>query len=357
MLRGRFPRTPHVVNGPLKGAAVTRDDLTLTEDEADLFIYRDMHPAGAALQLVVEEKLDGANLGISLASDGGTLQAQNRSHYVNGATASQWAGLPRFLADTREELLALFYALPDSPEAQRAIAAGASSTATVSLRLGQPPVATDAEETAAHPSNPACDWIVFGEWLAAQHSVFYDALPSPFVVFDIYHVPSQRFLAADLRDALVGQHCPSLPTSHRVAAWPLTALRPRQQQRGSAKAGGRRESPPPPPTTTASPQPRAVLDAWDAIHELWHRRRSHFFADDGGGSTAGAGAVGRASTSNALPRMMEGVVMRLEDTAAGFQLARCKAVHDEFIAAVEDGGHWRKQALVKNIIVGTPMDS
>jgi hypothetical protein len=45
---------------------------------------------------------------------------------------------------------------------------------------------------------------------------------------------------------------------------------------------------------------------------------------------------------------MEGVVIRLDDEERGTQLMRCKAVHDEFIAAIDD--HWRSKAAVKNIV-------
>jgi hypothetical protein len=355
-LRGRFPRTPHLVNGPLSGKAVARDDLTLSAADADLFIFRDGHGPNACaaepggdvpIRLVVEEKLDGANLGFGLAADGGTILAQNRSHHVNGATAPQWAGMPRFLDETKAELLSLFYALPDDPRVQAAIKAplNAHSIAKGSGPggFGQPPVAAaGSRETAAHPENPACDWLIFGEWLAYQHSVFYDKLPSPFVVFDLYHAPSQRFLSAGLRNSLVEAHCPSLVTSRCIYSGPLEMRPTGKAANKPAKAGAKKGGATTVGINTA-PVPEKVT-SWDDFHNLWHHRESGFFAGHGDKArTAGGDAAGAAAV-----RHMEGAVLRVDDAAAGFQLMRCKAVHDEFVAAIDE--HWRKQALVKNIV-------
>ena len=73
----RFPHTPHLA---WLGAGEPRDDKVLTPVEA-----------GALLSDVVsvEEKLDGANLGFSLGSDG-QLRAQNRGQYLSAPHAGQW---------------------------------------------------------------------------------------------------------------------------------------------------------------------------------------------------------------------------------------------------------------------------
>lgn len=357
-LRGRFPRTPHVVNGPLKGGAVTRDDLTIAEEDADSFVFLcdDNQTTGArAPILTVEEKLDGANLGISLADDGGTLLCQNRSHYVNGSSAPQWSGLPAFIAEVKDELLELFYSLSEYPEVQIVVAGPSSQLPIATRRLGQPPLPTTPSDASAecsrHPSIAACDWIVYGEWLAAQHSVFYDLLPAPFVVFDIYHAPTQRFLSVALRNALMARHCPSLPCAHQIASWTLTTVKPYSRKQRATVT---------PAASAPVVLPNTVLRSWDDVHAVWHRKPSRFFDMERMENNGG-----RSTTSTMLPRMMEGVVLRLDDptlavapgtarlpaTACGVQVARCKAVHDEFVAAVDEGGHWRKQALIKNIVV------
>lgn len=56
----------------------------MTAADCELFL------GAGKLSVTVEEKVDGANLGISI--DGSTQQVmfQNRSHFVNAATAAQW---------------------------------------------------------------------------------------------------------------------------------------------------------------------------------------------------------------------------------------------------------------------------
>ena len=61
----RFPHTPHLA---WLGAGSPRDDKVLSAAQAQALL---------AGEVVVEEKLDGANLGFSLATDG-ELRAQNR---------------------------------------------------------------------------------------------------------------------------------------------------------------------------------------------------------------------------------------------------------------------------------------
>ena len=65
----RFPHTPHLA---WLGAGVPRDDKVLSPEEANKIL------AGS---IVVEEKLDGANLGLSIGPDG-QLRAQNRGQYL-----------------------------------------------------------------------------------------------------------------------------------------------------------------------------------------------------------------------------------------------------------------------------------
>jgi hypothetical protein len=77
----KFPRTHHLFD--TGGSAVSSDDLVLaTGDELGTWFGPD------ARELVVQEKIDGANLGISLTADYQVL-CQNRSHYVNSSSHSQ----------------------------------------------------------------------------------------------------------------------------------------------------------------------------------------------------------------------------------------------------------------------------
>ena len=90
----RFPRTPHLA---WLGRAVPRDDKLLSAGEA-----RDL----LAEEVVVEEKVDGANLGISVGTDG-KLRGQNRGQYVTPTALGQFKNLTRWM-DLRER------ALPDA---------------------------------------------------------------------------------------------------------------------------------------------------------------------------------------------------------------------------------------------------
>jgi hypothetical protein len=77
----RFPHTPHIA---WLGEAQPRDDKVQSPNEAKALL---------ADEVVVEEKIDGANLGISLGPDG-LLRAQNRGQYLAEPHAGQFARLP-----------------------------------------------------------------------------------------------------------------------------------------------------------------------------------------------------------------------------------------------------------------------
>ena len=115
------------------------------------------HEVGLLLagEVVVEEKLDGANLGLSLESDG-NLRAQNRGQYLAIPHAGQFARLPAWLAQHGNELAAAL---------------------TPSL-------------------------ILFGEWCAARHSLDYSALPDWFLLFDVYDRSSGKFWSTRRRNAM-----------------------------------------------------------------------------------------------------------------------------------------------------------
>jgi len=146
----RFPHTPHLV---WLGEGAPRDDKVLSPAEADALLAR---------AVVVEEKLDGANLGFSIASDG-HLRAQNRGQYLQRPYAGQFARLPEWLARNEEHLV------------------GALTP----------------------------DLMVFGEWVAARHSLDYTGLPDWWLVFDVYDRRAQRFWSTQRRDAWA--HAAGLP--------------------------------------------------------------------------------------------------------------------------------------------------
>lgn len=139
----RFPHTPHLA---WLGDGAPRDDKVLSPNEANILLDGDV---------VVEEKLDGANLGISISPEG-ELRAQNRGQYLSTPYAGQFARLAGWLAlhgDTIREML-----------------------------------------------NP--NLILFGEWCAARHSLDYSALPDVFLLFDVYDRVAKRFWSSRRRNEL-----------------------------------------------------------------------------------------------------------------------------------------------------------
>jgi hypothetical protein len=139
----RFPHTPHIA---WLGSGAPRDDKVLSTEEASALL---------AAPVVVEEKLDGANLGISLDA-GGKLRAQNRGQYLVEPYAGQFSRLSAWLAQHESALV-------------------------------------DALDSTL---------MLFGEWCAARHSLDYAALPDWFLLFDVYDRAQQRFWSSARRDAL-----------------------------------------------------------------------------------------------------------------------------------------------------------
>jgi hypothetical protein len=88
----KFPHTPHLF---WLGAGTPRDDKVLKPGEAAEFLSG---------EIVVEEKVDGANLGISLGPSG-RLRAQSRGNYLApGKSHAQWNQqnqLPSLLGPSR----------------------------------------------------------------------------------------------------------------------------------------------------------------------------------------------------------------------------------------------------------------
>lgn len=139
----RFPHTPHLV---WLGEGSPRDDKVLSPNEVSALLAGDV---------VVEEKLDGANLGLSLTPDG-CLRAQNRGQYLTEPHAGQFARLPAWLAQHGDGLRSVL----------------------------KPKL------------------ILFGEWCAARHSLDYAALPDWFLLFDVYDRTADRFWSSSRRNAL-----------------------------------------------------------------------------------------------------------------------------------------------------------
>jgi RNA ligase len=138
----KYPRTRH-----LEGSRLQPGDQDL--EAAPLEVLRGRH-------VVVEEKLDGANAGISL-DEAGRPALQSRGHFlVGGARERHWDLFKRWAAARASQLTSL-------------------------LAGGR---------------------VLYGEWLYAKHTVFYDRLPHYFLEFDILE-PGDGFLSTDRRRRLL----------------------------------------------------------------------------------------------------------------------------------------------------------
>src|SRR5688572_13433341 len=88
----RFPHTPHLA---WLGPGAPREDKVLNPKEVDTLLAADV---------LVEEKVDGANLGLS-ADERGELRGQNRGSYLDLESPSgQWKPLKRWLSTRRHAL-------------------------------------------------------------------------------------------------------------------------------------------------------------------------------------------------------------------------------------------------------------
>jgi RNA ligase len=140
----KFPHTPHL---EWLGEGKPRDDKVLSAHEAQDFLR------GPA---VVEEKVDGANIGIGFDSSGSPI-VRNRGTILKTGAHPQFQPLWWWLAEHRADL-----------------------ASALSERL-----------------------VLFGEWCFAVHSIRYDSLPDWFLAFDVYEMAADRFWSSDRRDALV----------------------------------------------------------------------------------------------------------------------------------------------------------
>lgn len=93
----KFPRTAHLFD---LGTA-TSDDLVSNIDNVSL-------PADENTTILITEKLDGANMGISLSPDGAVV-VQNCSHVINSETHRQFRALDEFLSSHRAVLYEILH--------------------------------------------------------------------------------------------------------------------------------------------------------------------------------------------------------------------------------------------------------
>jgi hypothetical protein len=152
----KYPRTPH-----LFGSTGTENDRRLGPAESAAFI--------AAPSLLVEEKLDGTNVGIHFTTCG-RMVLQCRGHEITEGMHPQYDLFKQWTMVKRPVLEAML----------------------------------------------ADRFILFGEWLYARHSVYYRKLPHYFFEFDLYDKEAGHFLDLEARTAkLSGSGIHTVPVVHR----------------------------------------------------------------------------------------------------------------------------------------------
>jgi len=155
----KFPSTVHLA---FLGETEVREDKCMSRQE------REESLSG---EVIVEEKVDGANLGISFDEHGNVI-CQNRGAHLVRPFGGQWRPLQRWIDEKMNRLFDL------------------------------------AEDRL----------ILFGEWCYARHSVNYDALPDWFILFDVYDKVRSRFYSVMRRNAIAESlaipHVPEIDRGH-----------------------------------------------------------------------------------------------------------------------------------------------
>lgn len=155
----KYPRTPH-----LFGSRGTDDDRHMDERSSRSFAQ---DPS-----LILEEKLDGTNVGIHFLASG-RLVLQARGHEIGEGEHPQYDLFKQWVSVKRATLEGML----------------------------------------------ADRYIMYGEWLYAKHSIHYRALPHYFFEFDIYDKTASAFLDLESRLILLDSTgIATVPVVHRGAA-------------------------------------------------------------------------------------------------------------------------------------------
>ena len=139
----KYPRTPHI-----QGSRLQPGDEDLRQRP-----FSDI----AGKHVVLEEKIDGANTAISF-TDEGELRLQSRGHFLTGGYRERHYNLLKQWGAVHKDCL---YKV-----------------------LG-------------------CRYIMYGEWMYAKHTVYYDLLPHYFMEFDVLDRDTGRFLDTPSRHKLL----------------------------------------------------------------------------------------------------------------------------------------------------------
>jgi RNA ligase len=246
----KYPRTHHLEGSRLQPGDEDLESVPLS----DL----------AGSRLVVEEKLDGGNAGISFDADG-RMYLQSRGHFLEGGGRERHFDLFKTWASRwRRELWG-----------------------TLGPR-----------------------YVLYGEWLYAKHTIFYDALPHYFLEFDILDLETDRFLATvERRRLLAGLPVRSVPVLHEGPIADPAAL-------------------------------KALLGPSAFKTQAWRDR----LAAAAGAAPHDPALVQRQTDPSPL---MEGLYIKVEEHGA--VAGRFKYVRHDFLRVVIDSeSHWQSRPILPN---------
>jgi hypothetical protein len=246
----KYPRTPHL------------EDSRLQPGDEGLGGVPFATVAGRFL--VVEEKVDGANAGLCFDADG-RLHLQSRGHFLTGGPREKHFNLFKQWAHGHVEAL-------------------------------RPVLGTR--------------FVLYGEWLYAKHTIFYDRLPHYFLEFDVLDTDTGDFLSTERRRQLLA----GLPLVPVPVLWSGMA-RTMDELRGLIG-----------PSLHKSPDWRERLTEACAVRKI------------------DADQVWNETDRSDL---MEGLYIKVEE--GGHVVERSKYIRASFLTAVLDSGsHWLKRPIVPN---------
>jgi RNA ligase len=246
----KYPRTRH-----LEGSRLQPGD-----EDLEAVPFAEL----AGRFVVAEEKLDGANAALNFDT-AGMLWLQSRGHFLTGGP--------------REKHFAPFKAWAHSvADALRPV-------------LGS-------------------RYVLYGEWLYAKHTIFYDRLPHHFLEFDILDTETGDFLSTDRRRELLA----GLPVWSVPVLWSGV---PESLKQLTDRIG---------PSLYKSPD--------------WRDRLREAAVARGLDPERVARETDRSDSA-------EGLYLKVEEKAG--VLARYKYIRADFLTAVRDsGGHWLRRPIVPN---------
>jgi len=247
----KFPRTRHVRGSRFQHGDHDMEDVPWEELTGK--------------HLIIEEKMDGANCGISFDAD--HLQLQSRGHYLRGGPREKHFDLLKQWSSARQ--VELFDAIGNR-------------------------------------------YVMYGEWMAAKHTFFYDALPHYFMEFDILDTETNEFLSTSARREML-KNTPCIHPVKVLAEGKFSDVR--------------------------------VLKSM-IVKSYFTTETSRLLHLEEAAKSAGVTAVDAIQHTDPSP-LMEGLYIKWEE--GGIVKGRYKFVRESFTSSIMDQEqHWHDRPIIQN---------